>query len=435
MSFTPVYDLTQLSEPQKQQYIVALCNHLGLPPELNLIRVIWSDEGDGGRKLVAYVLRGGTDILRDRKEISVTSLTSTVVNGSIVFTASGKDKEGRQEIAVGSSFIDGFKGKKLDDLIMTGQTRALRRLTLQFVGTGLLDESEINTTQDIATQSAPLSQLALAPQPTVKPNDAAGKDVTPLSTEALQKGAQALQKAFNTATDLIQEQHPEAGKAVQVAQQLQTALEETPEQFSARQAKLRQDAIAQLNAKEISAKTSAISGDSVAQNPPNQGVSLQETSATEPKKRRGRKPKNEIDLGPSQAPVAAPIVVPEAPKPSVVLVPAPQAAPEATKAVEAPIGPPVSQKPRLTQEQVKPYRQRLFRLVNDHLEPAGFLPKEGMGNADKLRNLAGIMFPMVQNMNELTVEQWETYLGSLEQKVQKEGASSTVKYIEDAIGI
>ena len=58
-------------------------------------------------------------------------------------------------------------------------------MTLQFVGGGVLDESEVNqATTNLNSQSTPLAELSLAPaQPTVKPNDAPGEDVTQAAVE------------------------------------------------------------------------------------------------------------------------------------------------------------------------------------------------------------------------------------------------------------
>jgi hypothetical protein len=107
----------------------------------------------------------------------------------------------------------------------------------------------------------------------------------------------------------------------------------------------------------------------------------------------------------------------------------------ATPPVALTVPPPAPSKPRLTPDQVKPFRQRLFRIVNDQLEPNGFTPKEGMGNADKMRSFATMMFSDVTNMNELSVEQWEKYLSTLENKVKEIGPAETVKYIESSIGL
>ena len=175
---------------------------------------------------------------------------------------------------------------------------------------------------------------------------------------------------------------------------------------------LRTDAIAQLNAKTEEAK--------------------------KPRKPRGPNKPKVVDMGPSE-PVITPqkdisvLIAPQAP--SIVVIPEPVAVPEPSQPVSAPVAPATPGKPRLSPEQVKPFRQRLFKVVNDHLEPNGFTPKEGMGNADKLRAFANILFPEVTNLNELTVEQWEKYLTTLENKIKTEGAKATITYIEDAIGV
>jgi hypothetical protein len=58
-----------------------------------------------------------------------------------------------------------------------------------------------------------------------------------------------------------------------------------------------------------------------------------------------------------------------------------------------------------------------------------------MGNMDKMRSLAVIMFPEVTNMNELSEPQWEKYLTNLETKIASEGVAATISYIEDTIGL
>jgi hypothetical protein len=389
--FVPMYDLSSRTEEQKQEYIEALNEHLGLPPELGLVRLIWDDDGSTSRKQVAYVLKGGTDIIRNHRMIDTVSLTNVVVNGAIVFTAAGKDADGRHEYAVGAKSIDGLQGKALDDSIMTAQTRATRRMTLQFVGGGVLDESEVNQAiTNLNSQSTPLAELALAPaQPTAKLNDAPGADVT-----------EAVKQVATEALDVA------AAQAV----------------FEAEQKKLRDEAIASLNAKP--------------------------EAPTEPKKRRGRgpnKPKSALtptDLAnqlvlaipPAEPVVITPVVlgsVPEEVKPVVPI----QAVVAVPTQVVAAVPTQVNSAKGLTTEQVKPYRQRLFRLNNDHFEQNGLIQKEGLGRSEQLRMLASMMFPGVTNFNEMTVEQWEKYLGNLEDRVKKDGAKATVEYIQESIGI
>jgi hypothetical protein len=410
-SYTPMYDLESLTEPQRQAYLKALCHHLGVPDNLNLVALTRLDDGEGPARLVAYVKRGGAEAIRNNLKLDVKSLTNQMVGGSIVFTAVGIDKSGRQEIAIGSKYIDGLTGSQLDDSVMTASTRALRRLALQFAASGVLDESEVNQRKTVHVQQQ-VSQWT-APQPTVAPSSEPGKDVTPEPNIPNLKANYVLGE-FSIGLGLSKE----------------PILSDAQEQFEKEQAQLRADAIAQLNQE---------AGVEPTHHEPflDAGKVRAAISVEAPKKtRKPRGPnKKKVDLGPSEPPKQAepqPVIAPEPP-------PQPITAPITLQVSGTALGVPIASvapsKPRLTPEQVRPFRQRLFHLVNDYFEPAGMVPREGMGNADKLRNLAIMMFPGLQSMNELSVENWEKYLSTLEYKVQNEGPVATVKYIEDSIGL
>ena len=172
--FIPMYDLEKLNETDRQQYYLAACEYLGLPPELNVLAFHFMDQGDGARKLILYAKRGATDIIRNNLGISVVGLTKDQNAHEVTWVATGKNKDGRTEMSSGSKSIDGLRGKALEDAIAWAQTKALRRMTLQFAGGGILDETEIAepTTMNIA-QAPSLAQAAA--QPTVQPNAAPGK--------------------------------------------------------------------------------------------------------------------------------------------------------------------------------------------------------------------------------------------------------------------
>ena len=172
--FRIIHELETLSEEQRKQYAADASVYFGLDPGLGGLDFIWMNHESGFRKLVLYARRGITDILRDKKKINVTALTQAPVNGSLVTTATGQDVDGRQEIAVGSMYIEGLRERALDDAIMTSQTRALRRLTLQFVGGGILDESEVG---GVTVHSAG-GGVSPTLQPSVAPSNAPGKDIT-----------------------------------------------------------------------------------------------------------------------------------------------------------------------------------------------------------------------------------------------------------------
>jgi hypothetical protein len=401
MSFIPLYDVESLNEQQRQDYIKNVCNHMGVPPELNLVMLTYLDENEGPRRLVAYAKRGATEIIRNNRGIHVTDLRQERIGGSVVWTATGKDNTGRQEMSSGAKYIDGLIGKDLDDAIMTAQTRACRRMTLQFVGAGVLDESEVNPAKAIQLKETSLSGMTAAPQPTVQPSNEPGKDITLIGPS--QDAATQAQVA-----------------AVVVIREAEASTSQ--EDFSKRMEALRADAIAQLNAKAAPVEA--------------------EAPVRKPRKPRGpNKPK--VDMGPSEPPttVSNPaLIAPILPVNTTQTMTAPTAGISPVLLIAAssllvpPLTAPVSLKPRLSPEQVKPYRQRQFKFVNE-LEMNGFIPKEGMGNQDKLRAFAGIMFPEVTNFNELTIDQWEKYLTAIETKLTTVGPKETIKYIEDAIGI
>lgn len=404
MSFIPLYDLESLNEQQRQEYVRAVCSHMGVPPELNLVMLTYLDEdGDGPRRLVAYAKRGATEIIRNNRGINIINLAHQPVNGSIVFTATAKDSTGRQEMSTGSKWIKDLTGKELDDAIMTAQTRACRRVTLQFVGAGVLDESEVNPNRPVQTKETAFTSMAVAPQPTVQPSSEPGKDVTKAAEDTI---AQTITETKDYGPQFL-------GQPEQI--------KEAWKQVEANQAK-RQEVIEQLNA--------------------------QSAPTEEPKqKRKYTRKSRTVDLGPSEPPIqvkpentSQTMTTPNPAQPTPVVVMAPQTPATAYQptpqivTVPATPAPAPSGKPRLSPEQIKPFRQRQFKFVNE-LEENGFLPKEGMGNQDKMRAFAGIMFPEVTNFNELTIDQWEKYLTTIENKLKAVGAKETIKYIEDAIGI
>ena len=164
-------DLSRLSEQERQDYYEKVCASVGLDPKLRLLEFILMDSGDGNRKLVLYALRGATDAIRNLRGISISKLTKEVGDGYISFQAEGADKTGRTEIAIGAASTRGQIGEALSKSVMIAQTRALRRLTLQFVGGAILDESEVN---EKTTNISSVATLPTPIMPSVAPSSAPG---------------------------------------------------------------------------------------------------------------------------------------------------------------------------------------------------------------------------------------------------------------------
>lgn len=173
MKFVPMYELESLTESQKKDYYHAACEYLGLPPELGVLSYHWMDQNDGPKKLVLYAKKGATDIIRKNLGISVIDLKKEIGNGEVTWIAKGQNKEGRTEMSSGSKSTEGLKGRELESAVMWAQTKALRRMTLQFVGAGILDETEVET-QNVPVLQAQATCLQPPEQPTAKPNPYAG---------------------------------------------------------------------------------------------------------------------------------------------------------------------------------------------------------------------------------------------------------------------
>jgi len=438
MSFKPLDDLSDQNDAQREEYYQAACAFLGVPPELKLLRYFYTGDAPN-RKLILYATRGATDLIRENKKISTVSLTQHDGPGYVSFTATGKDPSGRLEMATGVASTEGLKGEALGVAITIAQTKASRRMTLQFAGGGFLDETELPGNSGSPASEIPsgvaLAQL-LTPPPSVSPNSAPGTDVT----------------------------------------------EETQEQFEVRQAKLRADAQAALMA----------GLPKLSPNPPKEGVSVQSVVSTiaetpqnsEIKPKRTRRPRNTVSLdSPGQAPAPVPVqtVIPpgtidaagvitpvtaadtlavataqakaeknfdadvklnaavaESLKTASQLIQIPSAAPvPEIKANDPAIivpEPPAVDAP--SADQLKEYRVRLAKYANDVLPNGGMIPTEGIGGVTmKLRKFSGLQLGESKDVMKFSTDQWTELLDFLDSYTESNGAAKLVAYIDKVVGV
>ena len=182
--FTIIHNIEKLTDEERAAYLAKVSEFMGLPPEMNALDMLWvSDEETGLKKYVPYARKGTTDILREIHGIKVLSMEQHDGPSYVSFKATGVNPDGRQEVAVGAHGTDGLRGEKLAAAVMTAETRAGRRLTLKFVGAGILDESEVGAvTGNIAASGASLAQLAgspvVVPPMPGAPSAATGRDIT-----------------------------------------------------------------------------------------------------------------------------------------------------------------------------------------------------------------------------------------------------------------
>lgn len=450
-SFVPLDDLADKNDQQRQEYYLAACDFLQVPPELNLLKYFFTGEAPK-RKLILYATRGATDLIRERMRISTVSLTQHDGPGYVSFTATGKDPNGRLEMATGVASTEGLKGDALGVAITIAQTKASRRMTLQFAGGGFLDETELPTGITPVEPLPPGVSLAqlFTPAPSVAPNSAPGKDVT---TEQILT-ATAIPGLGPLVPDL---------KADYVKDKEQ-------QEFSDRMEKLRREAISSLST----------------QNPPKEGVSLQtivspnaETPQTsEIKPKRTRRSRNTVSLDSPGQPVQTvippgnidangvitPVETPAektfaadvklnaavaesmktAPQPvQVVAVPAQAVAAAPAQADSAPVvliqipsAAPIEALDLPSADQLKEYRVRLAKYANDILPNGGMIPTEGIGGVTmKLRKFAGLQLGETKDVMKFSTDQWTELLDFLDSYTESNGAAKLVAYIDKVVGV
>ena len=369
--FSPILgDLSKLTPEAQNEYVLAICEFLDVPPELGLIGLSWMDSGDGARNLTPYVRRGATDIIRNRRGIDIDSLVESNGSEYVGWIVRGHDNTGRHEMAVGAVSTDGIKGRAIADAVKTSQTQALRRMTLQFAGGGFLDESEIHEkTSSLSNSAAALELLPRAPAPTVMPNIEAGKDITVLPDEK-------------------PEVYGELGPAIEI-------INEEPK----KRGRKRRNVSLDSPSTPPSAPEPAVLA--VAAPLPEQPVEALVT-AGEPLARPEKQ-------APSAPPIAEPVVRENPPE-----VP--------SDGGEIP-----------TKEQEEEFRNRLSKYINEILPPAGFLQSEKCGTRNnKMKLFMKAMFPKA-NLKIISVGQWKHLLTFLDDHA-KVGVESLVQLINKQIG-
>ncbi|SRR6266568_4867351 len=138
-------DLILLDPEQRVQFYIQTCESMGLNPLTRPLQYFEQIDRNGKRNLILYALRGASTQLSKKHNLSSTIANqNTTFSGEVaVFEATVKDPSGRTESAIGVVSLKGLVGKEYADAIMAAQTKAKRRAVLDFVGSGLLDETEV----------------------------------------------------------------------------------------------------------------------------------------------------------------------------------------------------------------------------------------------------------------------------------------------------
>lgn len=155
-------DLSKLSPKQRVDYYNGYCQRLGLDAftkPFDLLKL-------NGREIL-YCTRAGAQQLNKLHNVShaITSRELNAEAGVYMVTSRACLPDGRCTESIGAVNIQGLKGEAYANAVMKAETKAKRRATLDLLGLGVLDETEV---ESIATmpkseiQPIPAHQLSEA---------------------------------------------------------------------------------------------------------------------------------------------------------------------------------------------------------------------------------------------------------------------------------
>ena len=135
-------DLSKLSPTQKTHYYNGYCERLGLDPftkPFELLRL--------NGKEVLYCTRSGTQQLNKLHNVSHHITSRELIEAAGVYQVTSKAclADGRCTESIGAVNITNLKGDAYANAIMKAETKAKRRATLDLLGLGVLDETEVET--------------------------------------------------------------------------------------------------------------------------------------------------------------------------------------------------------------------------------------------------------------------------------------------------
>jgi hypothetical protein len=440
--FAIIHNLEGLDKDALNQYLRDASVYFGLDPDLNGLDTIWmnAEDGTGLRKLTIYARRGTTDLLREIHGINVKEMNQIDIPGTVTFRAIGLNKAGRQEIAIGSCGTEGLRGQRLADATMTAETRAGRRLTLKFVGAGILDVSEVTTqTTDIGQAASsgalPIGIPVVMPPPQVSVSTQPGKDITPAAPRAGEPGFDMegqIKKVYEEGAKALAET-PSSVVAASNEVTLPPApptgmnITETPVEEKKKRTRRSRNTVSIASPGQ---STEPVQTEMPTANLDKEGkltpISVPPATANEPEQGANG---NRSQLYPA---LAEPVKV----EYHVTSVPAtlPAHCGSTLKVVDAPTEPSKPATPVLSAEKQKEYRERLGKYSQDILPRAGLMPSDGIGGVTMKLRAFGRLHTGAE-VAKFTEEQFEDLLSFLDGYVQQNGAPALVQYIDKALGV
>ena len=171
-------DLILLSAEDRVKFYVQVCEAMHLDVRTRPLQYFEQIDRNGKHNLILYALRNASVQLSRHHGLSTSLSKPEIQQDVVMFTATVTDKAGRIDSAVGAQSLKGLSGKDYADAIMAAQTKAKRRAILDFVGSGLLDESEIEGMNGAPVEmKSDLIDSYVPPPPAPVPSSASATEV------------------------------------------------------------------------------------------------------------------------------------------------------------------------------------------------------------------------------------------------------------------
>ena len=146
-------DLSKLTPDQKVQYYRQFCERLGVDPISQPFKLLKLSG-----KETLYCDRGGAQQLSRVHKVSHKIVSREIINGIFVVTAQASSSD-RETENIGAVPVEGLKGEALANAMMKAETKAKRRATLDLLGLGMLDETEVETIPNAQMQDIPHEEI------------------------------------------------------------------------------------------------------------------------------------------------------------------------------------------------------------------------------------------------------------------------------------
>ena len=157
-------NLTGLNQQQKVEYYKGYCERLGLDPFTQPFKILRLQG-----KETLYCDRSGVQQLSKLHNVSHDITSREQMEGIYLVTCKAS-ADGRHTESIGAVTTGTLSGDALCNALMKAETKAKRRATLDLLGLGMLDESEVDTIPNAkkVTLKEVVDEVQQMPEPATK---------------------------------------------------------------------------------------------------------------------------------------------------------------------------------------------------------------------------------------------------------------------------